>query len=321
MAFFDALTGQEAFTGFTEEDFDAFARKKWASRVYTMERRSARAKVVALARSALAEHGDLGLEQGASDDAPSIANNRKVDAVWTYLTRPDALRKALGSRLSSTNLSDAASLFDLNIEHQHASLVLQIDNDSFFIELQFATKAQVDRTNAMSKLAFEEDRTRMAELCAELPEATSVGFGETHQPATAITPETVEGWGDSWETAEPFSIRHRWHRDEEQLRGDAFQDTVNGQLAGLLPIYQHLAWSPENDFAKVGVEKTVEKVEKKLKKAAGPSALEPGTRVTILSGLFAGRGGYLAEIDGKGQAKVMVGPVSVNVPASDVKPV
>ncbi|MEL6186607.1 MAG: hypothetical protein AAFU79_18465, partial [Myxococcota bacterium] len=88
----------------------------------------------------------------------------------------------------------------------------------------------------------------------------------------------------------------------------------------------HLAWAPDNDFAKVAVEKTVKKAEKKLKKGGSGSSdskvpsLEPGSRVTILSGLFAGRGGYLAEIDGKGQAKVMVGPVSVTVPATDVKP-
>jgi hypothetical protein len=35
--------------------------------------------------------------------------------------------------------------------------------------------------------------------------------------------------------------------------------------------------------------------------------------------LFAGRSGYLAEIDQKGRAKVMVGPVSVNVDVKDLK--
>ena len=38
-----------------------------------------------------------------------------------------------------------------------------------------------------------------------------------------------------------------------------------------------------------------------------------------MSGLFAGRSGYLAELDAKGRAKVMVGPVSVSVDAKDLK--
>ncbi|MBI2375744.1 MAG: hypothetical protein HYV07_17240 [Deltaproteobacteria bacterium] len=49
---------------------------------------------------------------------------------------------------------------------------------------------------------------------------------------------------------------------------------------------------------------------------SGPPGV--GERVTILTGLFNGRVGQLAELDGKGRAKVMVGPISVTVEAKDL---
>lgn len=321
-ALFDALGGAQPFEGFAEEDFDAFQRKKWASRVYTMERRAARAKVVALCREALALDPDR-FELGASDDAPSMANNRRVDGVWAFLTRPSEDRSAISSRIAKTDLGDRASLFDLAVEHEHASLILRIDLEGFGIELHLSPKARVDRLNAERKLGFEQDRTVLADLLGACAEEIHVGFEEDLHAAPSVAAETIEGWTSEWSGSQPFVLRRTWPRDQVELAEASFSDAVRDLSEQLLPIYVHLAWSQDNDFAKVAVEKTVEKAANKIKKASGggqASTLQPGARVTILSGLFAGRGGYLAEIDGKGQAKVMVGPVSVTVPATDVKP-
>ena len=329
-ALFDALGGAQSFDGFAAEDFDAFQRKKWASRVYTMERRSAREKVVALCREALSLDPDR-FELGASDDAPSMANNRRVDGVWAFLTRPADARSAISSRVAKTDLGDAASLFDLAVEHEHASVILRIDLEGVGIELHVSPKARVDRLNAERKLGFDQDRTALHEQLAQLAPEVTVGFEGALHSAPSISPEIIESWTSDWEGPTPFVVRRTWPRDQEELGHPDFAKTVRALAEGLLPIYTHLAWAQDNDFAKVAVEKTVKKAEEKasarrMKKGGGGSSdpkvpsLEPGARVTILSGLFAGRGGYLAEIDGKGQAKVMVGPVSVTVPATDVKP-
>lgn len=325
----DALGETGPFDGFDEADFDAFERKKWGSRVYTMARRAGLQKLVALLRGIIDERADKvgDHELGASDDAPSIANNRKVEAVWAYLTRPGSLRSALSSRLSKTDLADSASLFDIAVEHQHASLILRLDQAGVSAEVHFSPKATVDRMNAERKLSYQDDQKALLALIAELPPEVNVGFEDGLSPAPEATEATLESWADRWNGGGPaFVVRRNWDRHDARLSEPGFVDEAIATFDGLWDIYLLMAWSRDNDFAKVGVTETLAKVEKRLNKtgaavseAKSEVALAPGTRVTILSGLFAGRAGYLAEVDGKGKVKVMVGPVSVSVPIGDVK--
>lgn len=317
----DALGDATPFDGFVEADFDAFIPKKHASRVYTMERRATRAKAVAIARTALERIGG-DLELGASDDAPTMANNRKVHAVWAYLTRPPTQRNAIASKLGRTDLSDRAALFDILVEHQHASLLFSVDVEAFSIELHLSPRAGVDRTNAARKLAYAEDRARLIEQLSAM-EGAFVGLDDDLHSASEVDDAVVEGWAEAIpQSPRPFMLRRSWHRSEARLLETSFEDEAVEVAAAFAEVLRHLAWSADNDFAKIGVEKAVAKAEKKLEKS-GKTAAEPGpkpgARVTILSGMFAGRSGYLAEPDGKGNVKVMVGPVSVSVPAEDVK--
>lgn len=318
----DALGETGPFEGFVEADFAAFERKKWGSRVYTMERRAARQKLVALARAAVASRdgGLRNLEVGASDDAPSVANGRKVDAVWAYLTREKALRDALASRLSRTDLADTSALFDIVIEHQHASLLFRLDHDTVRIELHLSPRARVDRSNAATKLGYREDRDALVELSQALPSGARIGFEDDLKAGEALDEPTVAGFAESFgSSTEPFVVRVEWSSEEAQRAAAGFVEQAAEAASALGPILGHLAWSRDNDFAKVGVSEALTKAEKKLKKASPGQGLAPGTRVTILSGLFAGRTGYFSEVDAKGNAKVMVGPVSVSVPAADIK--
>ena len=166
----DALGEAGPFNGFFAEDFDAFEKKKWASRVYTMERRAVLQKLLGLARAAREPLPDLeSYDLGTSDDAPSMVNGRKVSAGWAYITRAPEARKTLASRVAKTNLSDAASLFDIAVEHEHASLLLAVDLNQFGIELHISPKAAVDRTNAERKLGYREDREALTQLLSEIP--------------------------------------------------------------------------------------------------------------------------------------------------------
>ena len=68
----------------------------------------------------------------------------------------------------------------------------------------------------------------------------------------------------------------------------------------------------------IQLQKEIKKVEQ-TKEKEHVASFQVGERVTIMSGLFAGRVGYLHEINDSGKAKVMVGPISVNVDAKDLK--
>ena len=100
------------------------------------------------------------------------------------------------------------------------------------------------------------------------------------------------------------------------MNEDALIGTVVELVNDVLPIYRYLAWSDDNDHCKL--RESMKKTEQ-TKKKEQLATLKPGDRVTILSGLFAGRPGYLAEVSASGKAKVMVGPVSVSVDAKDLK--
>src|SRR5438105_1120494 len=125
-----AIGSGGAFQGFAAADFNAYEAKKHASNAYTLERRKAKDKLLALARAVTKdlEEEVAGLELGATDEAPTMANGRKVQAQWAFLTRGAADRTSLRSLLHKTDLQDGAQLFDIAVQHQHACLMLRLDH-------------------------------------------------------------------------------------------------------------------------------------------------------------------------------------------------
>src|SRR5438045_2296174 len=119
-----AIGSGGAFQGFAPADFNAYEPKKWGANGYTLERRRAKDKLLSLAR---AVEGELkeelgGLELGASDEAPTVSNGRKVEAQWAFFTRGADDRASLRTLLLRTDLQGGAGLFDIAVQHQHACL-------------------------------------------------------------------------------------------------------------------------------------------------------------------------------------------------------
>jgi hypothetical protein len=314
-----AIGSGGAFQGFAPSDFDAYEPKKQGSNAFTLERRKAKDKLLALARALEKELAEelAGLELGASDEAPSVANGRKVEAQWVFFTRAADDRASLRTLLGKTDLHGGAGLFDIAIQHQHACLSLRLDQKGLSTCVELATKAKVDRDNARLKLEQKWARDKLVELTTALPGDTTIGFGGDRKEALAITATDMESWLGALNAAEqPFVVECTIPRSEELLGTDALIGTMVEHLETFLPIYRFLAWSRDNDHTQVkgAIQKEIAVRQKRI-----APAFEPGDRVTILSGLFAGRSGYLAEIDAKGRAKVMVGPVSVSVDVKDLK--
>ena len=314
-----AIGSGGAFEGFDDTDFDAYLRPKWSSNAYTLHRRRAKDRLLSLGRTVGSELEEelANLELGASDEAPSVANGRSVQAQWVYFTRAAELRASLKSLLSRTDLASGASLFDISVQHQHINLHLRLDATGFCVGVEIAAKAMVDRDNAKAKLAHGWARDQLLGLCKALPVASQIGFVPHLKDALTLTAEDVAEFAEAFSpTASAFIVQAPIGREDGVLGQQSFVGTAVEYVAHLLPVYRFFAWDRDNDHTQVRDQ--VEK-RKKAKKKAETAALQPGSRVTILAGLFSGRAGYLQEIDNKGRAKVMVGPVSVTLDLKDIK--
>lgn len=305
------------FRGFEPADFDAYEKKKWSSNAYTLARRNAKDKLLALAkvveRDLEEELSDL--ELGASEEAPSVANGRTVKAQWVFFTRASGARAALKPHLQKTDLASGASLFDISVQHQHACLMLRVDHQGFAIGVEIATKATVDRDNAREKLRTERAPGKLIDLCKSLPGEALIGPENDRVLAIDLTPDQVAGWPDALAGGDqPFVAEALIGRDEDILQSEHLIATAEEYVAAFVPVFRFLAWSPENDHTEVAG--AIEQ-EKAVREQAARS-FSAGDRVVMMSGLFAGRAGYIAEIN-KGKAKVMVGPVSVSVDVDDLK--
>jgi hypothetical protein len=307
------------FKGFSATDFDAYDKKKWSSNAYTLERRNAKDKLLSLARAIASELSeDLGnLELGASEEAPSVANGRKVRAQWVFFTRDAATRKTLEPHLTKTDLMSGASLFDISVMHQHACLMMRLDHQGFAVGVEIASKAKVDRDNLAEKLKHEYPKQDLVSLCKELPGEATIGFEAEMASALDLTEAQAAKWAEELGSSDqPFIAQVLVPRDEEILAGEGLIGTASEYVSLFLPMFSFLAWSPTNDHKKVAA--VIEEVKVAQKKAA--PGLKAGDRVVMMSGLFAGRAGYIAEIEiEKGKAKVMVGPVSVSIDVKDLK--
>lgn len=314
-----AIGSGGAFQGFAPADFNAYEQKKWSSNAYTLERRRAKDKVLALVRAVQNELDEelTDLEIGASDEGPTVANGRKVEAQWVFITRNAADRKSLAPLLMRTDLGAGAGLFDIAIQHQHACLMIKLDQAGLSVGVELATKAKVDRENASEKLKQLWARDKLVELTHGLPGGAAIGFDGARKDALELKQADAEPWVEALTRPDQrFAVEVSIAKTEEILTSDKLIGTVVEYVSAFLPIYRFVAWSRENDSRQV---KTAVAKEKEDRQKQRQVVFEPGDRVTILSGLFAGRNGYLAELDGKGRAKVMIGPVSVSVDAKDLK--
>lgn len=309
------------FAGFRDEDFDAYHRKKWRSNSYTLARREAKDRILALARALASELEEelADLELGASEEAPSVANGRQVKAQWVFFTRNADARNGLKRFLNKTDLMSGANLFDIAVNHQHACLILRLDERGFAVGVELASKATVDLDNVAKKLSHEDTRTDLVEILQSLPNHSQLVWRDERTPTIDVTVEQLAALPDALNAhSSTLKFESLLPRDEEILQTEALIGTVEEQVAAFIPLYRFLAWSPENDYAAVKVEIKRQK-KTKAKKPPESVDLAVGMRVTILSGLFSGRAGYVSEIE-RGKAKVMVGPVAVSVETKDLKP-
>lgn len=304
------------FKGFGAADFEAYTEEKWASKLHNRARTSVRDKLSAIARQVnqhLAQQGAT-FSVDANDPHPSVFNSNRVDAQWIFLTRPEADRKRLSTILDrehslQDNLREAAH------HKRHLMFGVKVHQGGVDVMLGLHRRAAVDVRNGLKKLSDQwlgHDFNQLIEAMSGGPAGqlhlvgptATVGFAQ--QQAELVHGQLMalaEGHGE-------WCIWGRNHPPTDPLVAEeAFGQHVAALFGALLPLYNYLLWSQENDYLALGDELK----EKKALSRMGGVELAPGDAVVVTSGLFNGQSGVVQEIEDNGMVKIAVGNLTIQV--------
>jgi transcription antitermination factor NusG len=309
-----------AFLGFGPEDFDAFEERKWSSNRFNLERMRAREKLCALA-DAVAPAAWLdrfGLERGVTHDHPTIFNHRRVTSQWVYFLRSQEDRRRLSAILDREHplrrqIEDAAE------HHMHALIGLELHLGGLDVFVGMHRTAWVDAKNLFQKVSDPYELERLMDLVRALPEPFALSHPDGPVPAASVAPAHLEALQRSLTpegATEWLRLGVSLDRSDARLADPALTDVIGEVLLALGPVYAYAAWRPDNDQISV---KEQLRTEKKVRKARSRD-LTVGARVRVTGGLFAGREGQVAELDGKGAARIVMGPMSVKVAVRELQP-
>jgi transcription antitermination factor NusG len=293
------------FPGFEARDFEAYAPQKWKSNAFTRERLEVKQKLTALGRALSgglsgADGAPLAVE--ASAEYPALWNHKQVEAQHVYFFRNEGARKEL-DQIIDRQKSLASLIDDPSHQKNHIYLSLTIAHQAATIALMLGREADVDRRNLERKCEDFFEREKLMAHLRSLGDEWCVG----DQPVASLDDETLRP------QLAAFSVSRRFSRDDERLRAAAFEDLARASLRALLPIYQFVAWTRDNDFVSMRETLQKERLAKKQKHLA------KNDRVRIVRGMFAGKIGTVQELDAKGTSlKVLVGRMPVKVDAEDV---
>jgi len=232
-------------------DFDAYLPEKWTSNVYTRERLEAKQCLLNLGRALVPVLEELGIEVQiyASDEHPSLWNQKKVDAQWVFFWRTEAQRKVLEAQVDLERTL-AATLADPTPMTRHAFLCLRLDRDTLRVGLQIHHDAWVDCVNLKNKLSDPGSRREVGDLVARLPEPIVIGLsGRAATPAAELAADLVAEHVESLErTADAVMfIGLDVSRADAVAMGSDLVGYLVPRMAALAELYRFGAWSERND--------------------------------------------------------------------------
>ena len=305
------------FPGFTEADFDAYAPSKWSSNVYTRNRLEVKQKLLSLGREVaggLCAADASPLACDASVEYPALWNHQQVDAQHLYFWRSPQARKEIDG-IIDRGRTMASLVEDPSPQRSHVFLSVSLTHDHVEIALKLHPDALVDRQNLERKCEDFFARDKLCALVHALPGEWCVGIsGGDMVPAGSFDDDALRRVlaaflqpGSQW-----LTIARCYPSAAGTAGSPGFGDLARADLAALLPIYQFIAWSRDNDF--VSIRETLQK-ERQTKLTKG---LAKNDRVQIVRGVLAGKEGVVQDFDAKGGLKILVGKMAVKVDAQDV---
>lgn len=304
------------FTGFAHDMFSVYVPQKWSSNVHTLTRMRNKELLLALCDAVgqpLAA-SMAALVRQASDEFPSIVNNKRVEAQWAFWYRDGPARQALAAHLERTPLR-GATIFDIAPQDKHAVIAAVIDQTGLWAGLRLGPGATVDRRNLMAKLSQAWEREAALALLHEMPPGTLVRLGEISRPSAEFDAAALLGLADAL-TAEGQALSVGLSLDVAAVvaAGSALTAQVAAAIAQALPLYRFAAWTRDNDLIAMAKELQNNKSQRRRNNAA----FHAGDRVRFVSGLFSGKTGVVQDVDAKAQVRVRVGKMSVTVGGADL---
>ncbi len=302
-----------SFEGFSAPDFDAYAPEKWASHVYNLERLQVKEKLGRLA-DLLADRVQeaQGLSWELSAEHPALWNNHRVSEQALYGLRPEEERRRIFKFVTrSRKLANLLEQPSPYLEHVH--LVVSVHYEGLTCGLALQPEATVDHGNLLKKLADPWQRAEFKGLVEALPDRFEFSVGGNRLEDRQEIPERLESTEVSPQGRGPvFSVQATHARDTASLSGPQALDLVAEELRAVLPLYRFIEWRATNDFLKVTGR------EEEERKRAAARGLRPKDRVRILAGPLAGQQGLVRSVDAKGQAEVVLGTFTLQIPVQDL---
>ncbi|MEE2962022.1 MAG: hypothetical protein VYA34_14905 [Myxococcota bacterium] len=308
------------FGGLDKEHFDTYLPSKWSSMVHNLARMKTKSTMIALGDTTA-----LGLDdeifgqmvRGASDEIPNISNQKKVDSQWIYWFRSKQDREQLSTLLGKTVL-EKESIFNTSAHDKHITLTLILSHEKFWVGIQIAPNAKVDRLNLAAKLQVEEKPEVFLNRLANLPTEAVMGFGDNLASAVKAPLENMKELTlQLAESDQRFYLGFSYAIEEASDLGINLVGKIRENLNTLIPCYRFMAWSKQNDF--IGATKQIRAEQSQKQEKA--KSLKEGDKVRITSGLLSGQIGVVDKIDAKMMTKVSVGKMSMKVPSADLIPV
>jgi hypothetical protein len=252
------------FDGFALDDFDAYLPDRAGSNMYNGRRLTVLEKMRALLREAEPRvAATLGrLESATSDHAPSLRNNRNVDAQWGFLRRDESERLRVeevieGSRGIARRITDPPS------HQQHAVIAAVADARGLFTGLRVSGHAMVDAANLAAVLADPDACEPLCAAIRALPEPFAVHGPEPEDPpvpAGEISPARLHPFRRALadDSGAFFELGRRRTRAEAAAAGSGLLAVAAAELEAVVDVYRRIAWSPDND--RIGFDALLERV-------------------------------------------------------------
>jgi len=308
----------EPFSGFDERSFQAFEKRKWSSNMFNMERLAVREQLRALGKLIEGKLNGLNdLKWDVTTHTPSVFNQKSVNEIVLFFTRPDREQKAIVPLLDSrTSLPDQIS--NAGEHHRHVTMGVRIDGTACEVGLMLYSTAWLDVMNLLNRCRVSFEKSSFVEKVNSLPKGTVVRF-TPEEEVDAV--DFDAGHVDVLEKEvlnEAFLIfaGRSFEADSGETVGGGFVDACVQVLQAMFPVWKFVAWRPEADYLEVADES------RRLRSAgeSGTADLEVGWKVRILEGVFAGREGTITEMDHKGFVKVMIGKVVIRTQGKSLHP-
>lgn len=299
------------FQGFNKSDFDAYQQKKWGSNVYNLERLAVKQKLTQLGQL-LSETMDAiagaRLDHDVSTEHPAIWNQHKVKEQFLYFYREAEARQRI-SQLNSKGRS-IESLVDQPAPWQnHLLLTLIINTDGIQIKLSLHPNAKVDYLN-LEKIGDDYfEREKLLHRIHSLNEDFTVSYADKRIVPKDLSDDALVDLIKALKTSSLEIVRF-WSKEEPLVEETAFIEHITNSLSALIPIYQQIAWSTDNDH--IGMKDVVKEQEHKTK----TKGLIKGDRVKVTGGLLSGKSGVILEALDKGEAKVQIGTLAMKIKTS-----